>query len=795
MSGSSLARIGLVGVACGIILLYSLALLPPLHWLIFAVALALVVLVLASSPAARLAAMAGAGLIAGLAWAVWHADARQQAALPAELEGERLQVSGYLCEVPSEGSFSSVRFAFCVDQWHLPEHSASEAPAKMPGRIRLAWYGDDATTRLAQTLRLDVVLKRPQGAINPHGFRYESWLYRKGFGATGTVRDLVADDSVECGPVCNYHRWRNGLVSEASLRLEDARHFPLILSLMIGYRGHMEPHHWDVLKATGTIHLVAISGLHLGLIAAGAGFLCRRLLLQLPERWVPPERLRQTVFFCVCAASLAYALAAGFSVPTRRALIMVVIAGWVLVRASKTTATTGLLWALVLVLLSDPFSPLDQGFWLSFGAVSVLVLVFSLRLRQAGWFQGLLLAQMAVFVTLWPILELLGQSQVVTGFVANLFAIPWVSLVVMPVLVAGALVMAVSPAADGLVIAVYDWVFGVLWQALLRLADMPLVMPTLGITALVLLAAVVMMALMLPLRGFRLATTGLLLVWVVAAATRETGEAPGNTRVATPELWVWDVGQGLSVMVRHRNRVLVYDTGPALEGVYSAVESVLVPNLRALGVNRIDTLVISHGDSDHAGGLSLLSDSFGIGGVITGEPERIADRLTGVSTIKSCAGQTDLMMAGLALSFWRSPEDVDGNDASCVLTIRSESRQVEIVIPGDITADAEAAFIASAAPRSGYYRVVLAPHHGSKTSSSEQWVRAMAPDLAVFSAGYQNRFGHPHEDVTSRYRLAGSRMLNTATSGALQLIIQQGEVTVAQARVQTPFWIRKPPGH
>ena len=795
MSGSFVARVGLAGFACGVILLYSLAVLPPLHWLICAMAVALFIMFAASSRWLRIAGILLSGVIAGLAWAGWQADNRQQSVLPEALEGRELEVSGYLCDVPSEGSFSSVRFGFCVEQWHLAEVSETYLPHELPRQLRLAWYGDDATTTPGHRLKLAVVLKRPHGAVNPEGFRYESWLYRKGFGATGTVRELSRDDQPACPLRCHYHRWRSGLVETTSLRLSEARHFPLMMSLMIGYRGHMQPEHWDVLKATGTIHLVAISGLHLGLIAAGAGFICRRLLLVLPERRLSPSTLRGTVFLAVTIASLGYALVAGFSVPTRRALIMVVIAGWVLLGARKTGVFTGLLAALFLVLISDPFSPLDQGFWLSFGAVSVLVLLFGLRLGQAGWFRGLLLAQLAVFAGLWPILSTLGQAQPVVGLAANLFAIPWVSLVVMPLLVVGAALLVLVPSADALVVGVLDLVFSVLWRGLSWLADIELVMPAPGTHTIVAFSGVVLVALLVPFSGYRKATVGVVTLGIAAILFRAGVEEQQNALVAYPELRVWDVGQGLSVMLREQDRVLVYDTGPALEGVYSSVESVLLPNLRALGVRRIDTLVISHGDGDHAGGLPLLFETFDVGRVITGEPGRLAGKLPAGLEAEACSGQVFVEMGKLALDFWRSSGEEEGNDASCVLTVSSTNPSVEIVLPGDITRGVEQAFIAETGgdgKPDDRYRVVLAPHHGSKTSSSETWVWRMAPDLAVFSAGYRHRFGHPHPDVVDRYMSVGSDVMNTATSGAIRLKLGPEGVVTTLARAKAPFWIRKP---
>lgn len=795
MSGSFMARVGLGGFACGVILLYSLAVLPPLHWLICATVVAVFIMFTARSRWLRVVGILLTSVIAGLAWAGWQADNRQQSVLPKALEGRELEVSGYLCDVPSEGSFSSVRFGFCVEQWHSAGVPEVYPPHALPRQLRLAWYGDDATTTPGHRLKLTVVLKRPHGAVNPEGFRYESWLYRKGFGATGTIRELSRDERVDCPLRCQYHHWRSNLIEATSQRLSEARHFPLMISLMIGYRGYMQPEHWDVLKATGTIHLVAISGLHLGLIAAGAGFICRRLLLTLPERRLSPAKLRGIVFLAVTAASLGYALVAGFSVPTRRALIMVVIAGWVLLGARKTGVFSGLLIALVLVLLSDPFSPLDQGFWLSFGAVSVLVLLFGLRLGQEGWLRGLLLAQLAVFAGLWPILSTLGQAQPVVGLAANLFAIPWVSLVVMPLLVAGAALLVLLPAADTLVVGVLDLVFGVLWRGLSWLADLEFVMQAPGTLTIIAFSVVVLVALLVPFSGYRKASVGVVTLGIAAILFRAGVEEQQNAPVAYPELRVWDVGQGLSVMLREQDRVLVYDTGPALEGVYSSVESVLLPNLRALGVRRIDTLVISHGDGDHAGGLPLLFESFDVGRVITGEPGRLAGKLPAGVDTEACSGQVFVEMGELELDFWSSSGDVEGNDASCVLTIASTNPPVEIVLPGDITRRVEQAFIAETG-REGKpgdrYRVLLAPHHGSKTSSSETWVRRMAPDLAIFSAGYRHRFGHPHPDVVERYLSVGGDVMNTATSGAIRLELGSGSVVTTLARAGAPFWIRKP---
>lgn len=811
MSGKISPGLGLTAFSCGVILLYSQEVLPPLAWLLVPAAAAFCVLgLIRSSLAWGLAwvVWVACGLMAGMAWAAWHGAERLDESLPSVLEGEVLEVRGYLCEIPSRGSFNSVRFGFCVQRWQRPDNIDDAQYQRLPRLLRLSWYGDEATLDPGHRLRLQVALKRPHGSVNPAGFRYESWLFRQGYRATGTIRAAEPDHHLACSLHCRYQQWRGELAEAVGRHLANADHYPLVASLLIGHRGEMTDAHWWVLKSTGTIHLVAISGLHLGLVAIGVGFLVRRSLLFLPARHLTPSRIRGITFGAVVLGSLTYALAAGFTVPTRRALIMVVAAGWIILNARQVSPWRGWTMALFLVLVLDPFSPLDQGFWLSFTAVLLLILVFSRRLGATGWLPGLVLAQGAVFAGLWPVLAALGQPQAVTGLAANLFAIPWVSLVVMPVLMAGALLVVVFPGVSETVIQLFDAVLEVLWWGLSHLAALEAPELHAGFAMVLAFAVLGVVLLVVPASLARAASLGCLVVWGLVLLAG--GNAPGQNRwVEQPELWVWDVGQGLSVMLRHQDQVLLYDTGPELPGVYSAVESVLVPSLEALGVGRIDHLVISHGDSDHAGGLPLLYRRFEVAKAISGEPDRVAQRYQGgagdkladgspgtVPEFRECAPGTELRVGQIRIRLWRDAEGKTGNDASCVAIAWVKSAATEILLPGDITHGVERSFLAQAFNQPGndvdYRRIVIAPHHGSKTSSSREWVTALAPWMVIYSAGYRHRFGHPHPAVVDRYRQAESLGLNTAHSGAIRLTLGQGGVTVKEARDDARFWIRPP---
>lgn len=811
MSGNPFSARGWAPFACGVILLYWFGAVLPFYGL-FGAAVALLCGIYLIRHRATLSLLVFlAWLLAGLGWASWSAEERLADRLPRQvggqsLEGVPLTVTGYLCDIPATGSFGSVRFPLCVDGW--PEFAAEEA-AQLPTRLRLAWYGSEATRDLPHRVRATVVLKRPHGSVNPAGFRYETWLYRQGFGATGTVRDIEAVTGGSCSLACHYHQARGRLAARLRALLGEARHFPLIASLAMGDRGAMTPAHWEVLKATGTIHLVAISGLHLGLVAIGVGLILRQLLTRMPlpartgMRWLTPGWSRAVTFCLVVAASLVYALVAGFTVPTRRALVMVAIAGWLILRGQQGRSWQGWGLALAVVLVIDPAAPLDQGFWLSFGAVAVLLLTFARRMAGSGWLAGLLLAQFAVFAGLWPILAVLGQDQTLMGFPANLLAIPLVSVLVMPAVLAGVCLVLVFPATVVWVAPVLDAVVELLWRLLEWLAAVPVPQPLVPLPVVVAFAVLVLILLAVPSTGARRAALVVIGCW--AAGSVVWRAAPVNSAGPEyPELRVWDVGQGLSVLIRHRDRVILYDSGPESPAGYSAVASVLLPGLRAQGIRRIDTLIVSHGDRDHAGGLPLLLGSLQVDRIITGEPARLRELLgdgEGIPEVEPCRSGAAVPGLGLDVRLWHfsaaagvAAARLSGNDRSCALLMRANG--TEVVIPGDLSVVAEPALIdfigEVPAPRR---RLVIAGHHGSKTSSSVAWVAALTADVVVYSAGYRHRYGHPYGEVVRRYREAGAESFNTAYSGALRFLLTPQGIVSGQERDGAPFWIRPPEAH
>ncbi|RMJ06055.1 ComEC family competence protein [Marinobacter litoralis] len=791
---SLLCPAGVFAFSCGVILLYRFSVLPPYPWL-FSSLFAIPLLLKLKTARFRVVVLAVLWLAVGLGWATWNADTRLEKQLTPLEEGVPLTVFGYVCDLPQPGNFNSVRFNFCVNGW--PEAPDSVEDGARPDKIRLAWYGSGEKVLPIGSIALQAVLKRPHGSLNNVGFRYEDWLFRQGVNATGSVREVAELPGASCGLACTYHAWHREMASTVERFFGDAEHYALIASLLIGNRGHLSADHWQILKATGTIHLVAISGLHLGLVALISGLVIRRFLLMLPPGSISESAIRSTVYFAVLIACLFYALLAGMTVPTRRALIMVVVGGWFLLKAREVSPWWPFVIAMAGVLLLDPFAPLDQGFWLSFSAVALLIWVFANRLAGMGWLSGLLLAQCAVFVGLWPVLQSFDQTQPLAGVLANLVAIPWVSFVVMPVLFAGTVLVMVSGGFLTVhVIQIFDAALGMLWALLQGVAALPVEpLPSASQTVLVVFAVVALLLLRFPSRSFRALSVTAVLAWLGVGWLNNP--EPENRSVDPPEVHIWDVGQGLSVLVRSGKQVLLYDTGPEVKGVYSAAESVLLPNLKALGVNRIDHLVVSHGDSDHSGGLDRLLDEFSVGVITTGEPEVVQNKLEGqpVTPIQLCP-RLPQMLGSLQLNFWRSRLPRSGNDASCVLRLFHRESGADVLLAGDIGHEVEAEMLAD--PGLTWllaftgHRILVAPHHGSKTSSSMQWVSAVKPNRVIYTAGYRHRYGHPHQSVVSRYEQVGAIPLNTACSGQVSVRFAAEGPKIIESTQHAPFWIAGP---
>ncbi|MDZ7737025.1 MAG: DNA internalization-related competence protein ComEC/Rec2 [Gammaproteobacteria bacterium] len=705
----------------------------------------------------------------GFLYALAHAHAVLDEHLPPELEGQSLTVSGRVISLPDVESHR-VRFEFAVDTW-----PAAVNAQRLPRYIRLSWYTRDPAVSAGERWRLRIRLKQPHGFINPGGFDYEGWLFSHGIRATGYVRR--SDLNQRLAPaVAGLLHWREQLRESIDARLGDGRGTALVTALALGDRSGLTQGDWDVLRRTGTSHLLAISGLHIGLVAALAFFAGRWLWSLLPAGM---HRLpaQQAAILLSLPAALGYAALAGFALPTQRALIMLLVTALAVLGRQRLRPGDVLLLALLAVLLVDPLAVLAAGLWLSFLAVAVILWGMGWRLPQAGlwWRYGRI--QCLIAIGMLPVLLFWFQQFPLFSAVANLVAVPWVSVGVVPLILLGLVLLVAVPAAGGQLLVLAKWLLMGLWPWLewlggvdVGLLERPQPAPGL------LFAGLAGAALLLLPRAVPSRWIGLL--WLLPLIWPQTPRpAPGEYRFA-----VLDVGQGLAAVVETARHVLVYDTGARFSDSFNAGAAVVVPYLRSRSHDRLDMLIVSHGDNDHIGGTAALDGAFPIDRVLSSVPSELPE------TAEHCRQGQAWQWDGVHFRILHPPAvtGVNDNNQSCVLRIAGPGGTV--LVPGDIEASAERLLIERAA-RALAADVLVAPHHGSRSSSTPRFIRTVQPDYTVFSTGYRNRYQFPDSDIIQRYEARDVTLFNTAADGAVLFDVGRDGIRISKARLfQRRFW-------
>ncbi|MGB5347462.1 MAG: DNA internalization-related competence protein ComEC/Rec2, partial [Woeseia sp.] len=578
---------------------------------------------------------------------------------------------------------------------------------RLPARLRLSWYRSQARPRLGDTWQFEATLRRPRGTRNPGGFDYEGWLHRERIGASGYV---VSATKVAAAPRGSLAGLRAHVVERIGALLPPGAARAALLAITVGTRHEIPAAAWQRYAATGTSHLMAISGLHVGLAAAGTTLLVWLLggLLR------PTGNLRDRALLAAVPVTVMYAAIAGFAVPAQRALLMTVCGSCLLLLRRTERAPALLALAAIVVLAVDPLALLAPGFLLSFGAVALLLYVGAFRRLQRGaagvsaaarGIRELVRLQAALLLGLLPLTGLLFGRSAWLAPLANLLVIPLFGAVTVPAALLGV-------ALDGPVAPVGDLLLWLAWYSLRAahlvidlLAAMPaalLLLPQLQGPALLLLLFPCLWV-VLP-QGF----PGRYLAWLsfVAVLLYRPPAVPANCF----DLHTLDVGQGLSLLVRTPRHALLYDTGPAYAGGSSSAERVVLPFLAAIGVRAVDTLIVSHADQDHAGGLATLLSAVPVERVLAGEPPAPpwAQELCEAGQRWRWDGvQFDLLYPGADL-----PRD--GNNSSCVLAITIGASRV--LLTGDIEARAERILLQKRQLQQA--GLVLLPHHGSRTSST-----------------------------------------------------------------------------
>ncbi len=708
---------------------------------------------------------------AGALWTTLHIHTRLAERLPTELQGGDFAVSGWVDGFPNH-STGQASFSFRV--------VSGEPPEAIPGRLRLSWYDPPPdAVQPGSTLDLVVRLKRPRGLINPGGFDYERWLFQEGYGATGYVREgraaTAGIDSVG-------RRWLilrarlADLIGEAAPSADAAA---LLTALTIGERFRFEESHWRTLRRTGTSHLVAISGLHVGLVAGFVFFLCRRLALRLPV----PLAFRDLELAATASllAAALYAGLAGFTVPTQRALIMLAVAHLALVSRRSVSMSSGLSTAALLVLAWDPAAPLSASFWLSFVAVALLWQLARSELHQPVGrtaprpVAAIVRVQWGISLGLIPVVVLFFNDVSLISPVVNIVAIPLFSLVLVPLSLVAVAAAWVHPAGELLILAagtLMQWA----WNGLVAIAELPWAAVTLAVppgwvlAMSVLGAAAALAAFPLPARNLAWLTLVPVFFWEPAR--------PGEGAAVVEVL---DVGHGLAILVETRTHTLVYDAGALYRSGFDTGREIVLPAMRAKSLDALDALVVSHADNDHAGGAAAVQDAFPDTRVIMGPDVSLPGGVI-------CeTGQTWIWdQVGFSILHPQSTFQHFGNDSSCVLKITTAAGSV--LLTGDVEAAGERALLADASSIAA--DVVVVPHHGSATSSSPALVAAATPDHAVVSAGYLNHWGFPKPGIVGRWRDAGASILTTGEAGAIRISLEPGEAVRVQGRrsLRRRYW-------
>ncbi|MDZ7622396.1 MAG: DNA internalization-related competence protein ComEC/Rec2 [Candidatus Competibacteraceae bacterium] len=749
-------RFGAIGFLLGILALQALPELPARAWTL-------------TLPAVLLAGV----WVTPLRWPAWGAAgflwalllAPPPGLLPVELEGVDLQVEGWIASIPERQS-RSTRFEFVVDQARF-----GEQPAPLAGRrLRLSWWDDagrgaasPTEPRVGDRWEFAVRLKQPRGLLNPGGFDYERWLYAKGIVAVGSIRAHPPPRRVAEAERYPLDRQRQHLAERFEQHLSGHPQAAILIALTVGERGGITPWQWEVFNRTGTTHLMAISGTHIGLVAGMVFALAWTLW-----SWIPWLTLRWPATRAAALAALlgagGYTLLSGLSVPSRRAFLMLAVAMIALLVQRQSVPSRILALALLAVLLVDPGAPLQVGFWLSFGAVAAILYTVVGRWRERQGFRGAVSLQLSISLALLPLLLLFFQQFPLLSPLANLIAIPWVGSTVLPLSLLAVLAGLVSDALQGWLLEWAALTMDGLWQVLRWLDRMPGLLwqrPEPPLWALLL--ALPGMALLLAPRGLPGRWLGLPLclplLWPPVAAPAAGG------------FWftLLDVGPGLATVVRTQNHVLVYDAGPRLGATLDAGRAVLVPFLRQQGVTEVDVLIVSHADGQHTGGVRSLRELLPVARILTSAPDQIP--IDGADACR--AGQT-WEWDGVRFQILHPPESgFSGDDASCVLKVEGEGGRV--LLPGDIETAAETN-LAVTYGTGLVAEVLVAPHHGHRNLSAAAFLNAVQPDYILFSTGYHNRFGYPHPETVTRYQATGATLLDTAQEGAITFRLEPGAV-------------------
>lgn len=701
--------------------------------------------------------------IVGIIWASSFATARLANRLPESLQGQTIEVAGQVIGLPHYDE-RKVRFDFSV----------SKPTKHFPKKIRLSWYFPKQKIKTGQFWTFTVKLKKPHGRFNPGGFDYEKWLFVQNIGATGYVKinpEPVLDRFKSTNK--SFSNLRQTISDNLDELLKDSDNKGLIKALMIGERNEINQQQWDVFRKTGTVHLLAISGLHIGLVSGLMYF----LILQISIKFSTVSPQKHAAIAALLLA-LFYSALAGFSLPTQRSLMMLIIAMIALVWQRKITASNTISLTVFTVLIVDPLAVLSIGFWLSFLAVIVIIYSLAGRLGRIEYWHSAIKIHCVTAIGLAPLLIYSFQQISVISPIANFISVPVISFLVVPLCLLSALFMFISPFITEQCLALVDTLLQGLYDILLIMADLPYAAlntetPPIFTIALTLLAVLILMA---P-KGLPARWLGL--VFLIPSFF-VNHEKPRQGEITTTLL---DVGQGLSAVIETANHVLVFDTGAKYSNKFNMGDAVVIPFLESKGIEMVDTLLVSHGDNDHSGGALSIIKQKNVSNILTSVPNLFEQYLP-VLCLRGQAWEWDQVRFEILSP---SEDFIKGkNNNSCVLKV--SSIYGTLLFTGDIEKPAEDWLVANSANQLDS-DILIAPHHGSKTSSSISLLKQVSPKMILIPVGYRNRFFFPHQEIIERYKNLNIPWISTANKGAVVVQMKHNSILVHSIRdSQSKYW-------
>ena len=687
-------------------------------------------------------------LLLGAMVTSWHCSILLEDRLAEEMIGKDILVEGYIDSIPNQQG-NRVRFDF---------RPSDKYQSEIPSKIRLSWYYEypDALAP-NQKWQLLIRLKPPVGMKNPIPFDYERWLFQQGIGAIGYVRKSADNLQHSPAPSWAINTFRYQIFSFLNEHFQQSEHVGLLQALITGLKHNINSEQWEILTTSGTSHLLAISGLHIGLAAAIGFFISgwlwsrsSRLLLCFPKQYAAS-------FGGVITAGF-YAAMAGFAVPTQRALLMVIIVLISMCLKRPIAPFQILSFCLLLVLIWDPLAVIDPGFYLSFTAVAIIFLSQA-KHYPAPRFTWLKIHG-SIALGLTPLLILFfGQTSLIAPF-ANLLAVPFISLLVVPLLLIAAVLYPLHNDLSAFVFDIAETLLDILWPTLRYCSSLEFAswtMPSLPIVSwLIVCTGTLLLLLPKGMPARRLGIIGLLPLFFYQPEKPKNGE-----------FWFYllDVGQGLAAVIETKDHTLLFDTGDHFSDSFNAGRHIITPFLTQKGTPHLNAVIISHGDSDHIGGLDEISQHLKVRQIISNEP--VANSLPCIA-----GKQWQWNEVTFDIMHPRENDDPSGNNGSCVLKVSNKAGSV--LLTGDIEKETEKLLVKRYAQQLNS-TILVAPHHGSKTSSTPEFIKHVSAETVLFPVGYLNRFNHPNPTVLARYEKV-SNTLNTAQHGAIFIRFNQQAV-------------------